>query len=160
VFVPRRADYDLVQADAIRRLLSGVLPAVIGRDTRHCLDEYRAFRHVVRNVYAFNLRPSRLQELVSGLRPCFDSAARDLLGFAAFLEPAGRIRRIAALHPLHTSTNRYRHCEPPPGVIASRAAAKQSQRRDKEIASAQKVRLPRNSPSLRAAQRRSNLLPT
>ncbi len=51
-----------------------------------CLDEYRAFRHVVRNVYAFNLRPSRLRELISGRRPCFDSAARHLLGFAAFLE--------------------------------------------------------------------------
>ena len=51
-----------------------------------CLHDYRGLRRVVRNVYAFTLRPSRLRELVSGLRPCFDSAARDLPGFAAFLE--------------------------------------------------------------------------
>mgnify|MGYP001569374725 CR=1 FL=1 len=84
--VPDSADWHRDLLLQMSAEMSGVRPAVIGRDTRHCLDEYRAFRHVVRNVYAFNLRPSRLQELVSGLRPGFDSTARDLLGFAAFLE--------------------------------------------------------------------------
>ena len=84
--VPDNADWHRDLLLQMSAEMSGVRPAVIGRDTRHCLDEYRAFRHVVRNVYAFTLRPSRLRELVSDLRPCFDSAARDLLGFAAFLE--------------------------------------------------------------------------
>jgi hypothetical protein len=46
--------------------VSHLRPPVITRETRLYLDEYRNFRHIVRNVYAFNLRPARLQELVSG----------------------------------------------------------------------------------------------
>lgn len=32
-------------------------PAVISRETRDCLDEYRAFRHLVRKIYTFKLQP-------------------------------------------------------------------------------------------------------
>jgi hypothetical protein len=32
-----------------------VRPAVISKETRNTLDEYRGFRHIVRNVYSFNL---------------------------------------------------------------------------------------------------------
>jgi len=64
----------------------GVRPAVIARDTRKCLDEYRGFRHVVRSMYTFSLRPSRIQELVEGLTACFEMVSRDLNQFAAFLE--------------------------------------------------------------------------
>jgi hypothetical protein len=64
----------------------GVRPAVIARDTRKCLDEYRGFRHVVRSMYTFSLRPSRIKELVEGLMACFDMVSRDLNEFAAFLE--------------------------------------------------------------------------
>jgi hypothetical protein len=60
-------------------------PPVIARDTRYCLDEYRGFRHVVRNVYAFHLRPSRVQELVADLPACFAAVSHDLTSFAAFL---------------------------------------------------------------------------
>ncbi|MEW5986035.1 MAG: hypothetical protein AB1791_05325 [Chloroflexota bacterium] len=63
-----------------------VRPSVITQATRHCLDDYRSFRHVVRNVYTFNLRPSRLQELTAGLRPCFEMVVRDLGDFVRFLE--------------------------------------------------------------------------
>ena len=65
---------------------TGVRPAVIARDTRKCLDGYRGFRHVVRSVYTFSLRPSRIKELVDGLTACFEMVSRDLNQFAAFLE--------------------------------------------------------------------------
>ena len=65
---------------------TGVRPAVIARDTRKCLDEYRGFRHVVRSVYTFSLRPSRIKELVDGLTACFEVVSRDLDLFAAFLK--------------------------------------------------------------------------
>lgn len=61
-------------------------PQVISNDVRHMLDEYRGFRHVVRNVYAFNFRPSRLKELVESLSTCFKSLKQELLAFSAFLE--------------------------------------------------------------------------
>ncbi len=48
--------------------------------------EYLEFRHVVRDVYTFNLRPERVTELVQGLRPAFDLARRSLLAFAEFLD--------------------------------------------------------------------------
>jgi hypothetical protein len=51
--------------------LIGTRPPVIGRPTRLCLEEYRGFRHVVRNVYAFYLRPARVQELATELRSCY-----------------------------------------------------------------------------------------
>jgi hypothetical protein len=66
--------------------LPNLRPPVITRDTRDCLDEYRGFRHIVRNVYTFNLRPSRLAELVDGLRACYEVLARDITDFAEFLE--------------------------------------------------------------------------
>lgn len=59
--------------------------AVIQLATRHCLDEYRAFRHVVRNVYTFNLRPSRVHELVAGLADCLVAVNEDLARFGEFL---------------------------------------------------------------------------
>jgi hypothetical protein len=69
--------------------LPSLRPPVITRATRDCLEEYRNFRHVVRNVYTFNLRPSRLSELVEGLGACYDALARDIAGFAEFLEEQG-----------------------------------------------------------------------
>jgi hypothetical protein len=33
-------------------------PPVISRETRLILDEFRGFRHVVRNIYTFNLHPT------------------------------------------------------------------------------------------------------
>ena len=66
--------------------VSGLRPAVLSAETRSALNDYLEFRHVVRNVYTFNLRPDRVTELVRGLRPTFDLARRDLLAFAKFLE--------------------------------------------------------------------------
>lgn len=66
--------------------MGGLRPAVIEIKTRRSLDQYRGFRHIVRNVYAFNLRPSRLAELVNDVPNCLASLTADLLAFADFLE--------------------------------------------------------------------------
>lgn len=66
--------------------LEGLRPAVIDAKTRSSLDEYRGFRHIVRNVYAFNLRPARLDELVKDAPDCLANLTTDLLAFADFLE--------------------------------------------------------------------------
>lgn len=66
--------------------VSSIRPAVITKETRHCLDEYRGFRHVVRNVYTFNLKPARLAELTTQLRDCYQKLKRDLNDFAGFLQ--------------------------------------------------------------------------
>jgi hypothetical protein len=61
-------------------------PAVITRELRRVLDEYRGFRHVVRNVYAFNFRPDRLNELANDLWNCFNALKKELTIFIEFLE--------------------------------------------------------------------------
>ena len=65
--------------------LPAVRPAVIGITTRYCLDEYRAFRHVVRNVYTFNLNPNRIADLALNLQTCYEAVQIDLQNFKQFL---------------------------------------------------------------------------
>ena len=65
--------------------MKGLRPPVIRRETRDCLDEYRAFRHLVRNIYAFNLKPDRLAALAQDVDVCFASGKHDLEGFIHFL---------------------------------------------------------------------------
>ncbi len=60
-------------------------PAVISQDTRRCLDEYRGFRYIVRNVYTFYLWPSRLQEFADGVKSCMSQLEDDLMKFIDFL---------------------------------------------------------------------------
>jgi len=66
--------------------VSTIRPAVIDVATRRCLDEYRGFRHLVRNIYTFNLRPSRLQELTTDLSGCYISTKQAIFRFITFLE--------------------------------------------------------------------------
>jgi len=66
--------------------IPSVRPIVIQRSSRNCLDEYRGLRHVIRNIYTFNLNPSRLQTLVTDLPYCYKSLAQDLTHFCNFLE--------------------------------------------------------------------------
>ncbi len=60
-------------------------PAVIRRATRDCLEGYRRFRHTVLNIYTFNLRPARLQDLTSELRSCYRGLCEDTDIFCQFL---------------------------------------------------------------------------
>jgi hypothetical protein len=69
-----------------------VRPAFITQETRHCLGDYRAFRHVVRNVYAFNLQAGRLRELTGELRACYQAVCRDVSAFTDFLEQLTQAR--------------------------------------------------------------------
>ena len=69
--------------------IPGVRPAVLGGETETCLDAYRAFRHVVRNVYTLNLDPTRVRDLADGLRDCLARLRSDMAAFVAFLEALG-----------------------------------------------------------------------
>jgi hypothetical protein len=63
----------------------GLRPHVISVETAGVVDEYRRFRHVVRNVYAFELDAERVEHLASALRPALEQVSRELLAFAALL---------------------------------------------------------------------------
>ncbi len=65
-------------------------PPIISAEGRQCLDEYRGFRHVVRNIYTFNLRPSRLIDLTEDLPGCYKTVSEDIGKFVDFLEEISR----------------------------------------------------------------------
>jgi hypothetical protein len=70
-----------------------VRPPVLREDTASRLDEYRKFRHRIRNIYATKLDPERIEPLVSALPDLWPNLRGEMLSFAAFLE------RIAGADP-------------------------------------------------------------
>jgi hypothetical protein len=75
--------------DLLRQMqmtLPQLRPPVVLPETGTLLDEYMRFRHVVRNVYAFDFELERIAPLVQRLRPCFTRVQNELEGFAAWLE--------------------------------------------------------------------------
>lgn len=67
-----------------------VRPPVISKATRDVLDDYRGFRHVVRNVYAFHLSPTKMAPLVEGLPEVFQRFKEELESFLGFLAVTSR----------------------------------------------------------------------
>lgn len=65
--------------------ISDIRPAVLTEATRNALNEYCAFRHVVRNVYTFDLRAIRIQELAAELPACYELLRQDTESFCGFL---------------------------------------------------------------------------
>ena len=75
--------------DLLRQMAAevpGVRPPVLSQETRERLDRYRGFRHVVRNVYTYNLDPEQIGVLVKQLAPTMVRVSQDLAAFADFLE--------------------------------------------------------------------------
>jgi len=70
--------------------LTGIRPPVISDETLRQLDEYRRFRHMVRNVYAEHLDPKRVGELVEKLSGLWVRLKAELIAFAGFLEAPAR----------------------------------------------------------------------
>jgi len=66
--------------------LPNIRPAVISATVYEQLNEYRGFRHVVRNVYTFKFDPIRVEQLVIKASPLFVQVRNELLAFAQFLE--------------------------------------------------------------------------
>jgi hypothetical protein len=63
-----------------------VRPALISEKTRRMLDEYRGFRHVVCNVYAFRFDLVKIQKLVQEAPAVLLQMRVELLAFADFLD--------------------------------------------------------------------------
>jgi hypothetical protein len=67
-----------------------VRPAVLARNLVERLDRYRGFRHVVRNVYTYQLDPDQVALLVGSLPGVLDELRGQILAFADQLELIGR----------------------------------------------------------------------
>jgi hypothetical protein len=84
--LPHGEGWHLLLLQQMVNEVSGIRPAVISTETGKKLDEYRKFRHVVRNVYTHNFDPAKLGKLVNSAPELFTQARAELLAFAAFLE--------------------------------------------------------------------------
>jgi hypothetical protein len=69
--------------------IPNVRPAVMSVELRNKLDAYRGFRHVVCNVYTFNLDEQQVEKLVNPLPETMEQLSQELLTFADFLEEVG-----------------------------------------------------------------------
>ncbi len=77
------------QQDLLKQMtyeIRNVRPHVITQKTFDSLDEYRGFRHVVRNVYTFKLSIRRMKPLVEHLDKVFDRTKNDISLFIEFIE--------------------------------------------------------------------------
>ena len=63
-----------------------VRPAVISETSFHELNEYRGFRHVVRNVYTLRFDPQKINRLVDKTPEMFNRVRAEILAFSDFLE--------------------------------------------------------------------------
>jgi hypothetical protein len=62
-----------------------IRPAVISVELKGSLEEYRGFRHVVRNVYTYRLAPDKLKPLVKDINKVWKKINKELSAFAKFL---------------------------------------------------------------------------
>ena len=61
-------------------------PAVISQATAKQLKEYLSFRHIVRNIYGFELEASRVTELVNDYYSVWDNFTQEIKDFIKWLE--------------------------------------------------------------------------
>lgn len=84
--VPSAANWHQELLTQMQTEIPSVRPAVISSLLKESLEEYRGFRHVVRNVYAYHLKPEKLKILVGNLEETFRLASEELTVFGDFLK--------------------------------------------------------------------------
>ena len=63
-----------------------IRPAVISEAVCSSLNDYRGFRHIVRNVYTFKFDPEKIKKLSNEVTGLFSKVSAELLAFADFLD--------------------------------------------------------------------------
>jgi len=89
--VPRGANWHQILLEQMAAEIANIRPAVISEDSREALDEYRAFRHIVRNIYTYKFDPVKVQHLVERIPGVLEHVRSELLAFADFLEQQAKM---------------------------------------------------------------------
>ena len=84
--VPEGANWHQELLNQMSMEITGIRPAVISLDLKEKLEEYRGFRHVVRNVYTYHLSPQKIKPLVDKVQEVFNKSEKELSAFAKFLQ--------------------------------------------------------------------------
>lgn len=83
--LPEGADWHRRLLRQMAAAVPDVRPEVLSSETLKSLNDLCAFRHVVRNVYTFELIPSRVEALATDLPGCLAQLRTDLQRFCAVL---------------------------------------------------------------------------
>ena len=83
--VPSGEKWHKMLLEQMTEEVPGIRPAVISLETKEAVDDLRRFRHIARNIYAFNLKPMKISSLVDRLPEATDRVCKDLSAFARFL---------------------------------------------------------------------------
>lgn len=84
--VPTAANWHQELLTQMQTEIPSLRPAIISYDLKEALEEYRGFRHVVRNIYTYHLKPEKLKLLVNNLEYTFKMASEELTDFGNFLK--------------------------------------------------------------------------
>jgi hypothetical protein len=84
--LPQGANWHKVLLMQMGRDVPDLRPAVISEEIFVFLDEYRGFRHVVRNIYTYKFDPVRIETLAHNAKHLFEQLKREMLAFADFLD--------------------------------------------------------------------------
>lgn len=66
--------------------LLGIRPTIISNATKQELIEFLTFRHLVRDIYTFEIKPEKLARLVKMLPNTFEHFMKEINDFLIFLE--------------------------------------------------------------------------
>jgi hypothetical protein len=82
--IPSGEDWHLQLLERMTLELPGLRPAVISEEMKERLAEYLRFRHLFRNIYGFELRWSRIEDLGHGMRDVQVALRQDIERFLDF----------------------------------------------------------------------------
>lgn len=83
--LPKQSDWHRQLLRQMNVAVPQIRPAVLSPEIMRSMNEFCSFRHVVRNVYTFDLIPERVQALALSLPEAYELLHRDLSAFCQFL---------------------------------------------------------------------------
>ena len=65
--------------------ITNIRPPVISNKLKNNLQDYRSFRHLIRNIYTYNINPEKIKPLIEILPSLLKDLEKDLKLFSNFL---------------------------------------------------------------------------
>lgn len=92
--LPQSEDWHKRLLNQVSLEVPGIRPAVVSESTREQLHDLLAFRHVVRNVYGYELEQERVAELQKCAIETYPDFSKEIEAFVVFLlESYGTLKR-------------------------------------------------------------------
>ena len=83
---PSGENWHQVLLNQMMKEIPQLRPAVLSSRVCGLLQDYKGFRHIVRNVYTYRFDVVKIEKLVNEVPYIFNEVKSELLSFAAFLE--------------------------------------------------------------------------